>query len=133
MSKKTVADEMPILENGYTAMGWRKIGEDVWYPHWSIETETDNVFAPKHESVGLANATDLMARMKELSKENPGKAVQLVADARIRIRMVDGVVTADRKYEEFYFVESEEDKQSQDIFNNLYCVDHDGMGKYLRK
>lgn len=133
MEKKNVADTMPLEENGYTAMGWRKIGEDVWYPHWTISAETENAFAPKEESIGLANATDLLARMREVSKENPGKAVQLQASARIRLRMVDGVVTADRKFEEFYFVQSEEDKQSQDIFNNLYCVDHDGMGKYLRK
>lgn len=117
----------------YNEFGWREVDGNTWYPHWSIVYYRDpnNLFTEVEISQGAYQPIDLKERLLEVSREHPEQDIRLRGDAVTRMVARNGKIVKERKFNSFFYTSSDYEKACEDVFDNLKCCDHDGMGGFL--
>lgn len=107
--------------------GYRKIGDAVWYRTWRITVKTGEYKEPEYP-YGALDKVDLREELLRISNQYPDHTVVLWAMARGRMVAVNGAITQENAYADFYLDKDTEDGR---IFDGLILSDNDGMGNYI--
>ncbi len=121
---------MKTSEHGYNAKGYRKVGDEVYYPYWCLTIRGGDLAHEEELDFGAAKPENILEVIQVLSRASPTRWFQLSASARVRLTMLNGEIVSDNRFGDVY-VPEDKDKEEIAIFDNLVCADHDGMGKFL--